>query len=129
MKILITLICCFVLSGCLISPQRMENNSSRKFHPEISELDNLEMLLLNEQEPVFRQDSSLAPPESIRIGMNKRRVKRALGLPNYREVAGNPKYENERWIYERSVPTLDGYYKEKRIIYFEKGRLVGWESR
>ncbi len=61
--------------------------------------------------------------------MPKQKVSLHLGSPNQIEVAGNPKYGNERWVYERSVPTIDGYYKETKVIYFEGGSVVGWEKQ
>ena len=101
---------------------------SIKYHSEISDLDNLEMLLLNEQQPIYENNRDIASSDALRLGMNKKNVKRNLGLPKHVEVAGNPKYGNERWVYEKAVPTMDGYYKEFKVIYFEGGRLVGWET-
>lgn len=125
---IILLLCGLMLNACLLSSPR-NIDASRKFHPEISDLDNLEMLLLNEQESLYESAADSGSEDHLRLGMPKNRVKRTLGLPSQVEVAGNPKYGNERWIYERSVPTLQGYYKERRVMYFEGGRLVGWESR
>ena len=126
MKFLSLILLTTFVAGCMLAPPPA--NPSRKTHPEISDLDNLEMLLLNEQQPIYESNRNLANIDHLRLGMQKNRVKHRLGAPNQVEVAGNPKYGNERWIYETSVPTLDGYYKEKKIIYFESGTVVGWES-
>lgn len=125
MKNLLILALCQLLVSCLATPQ--PSAPSRKMHSELSDLDNLEMLLLNDQQAIYTNQSSYNRG-NIRLGMAKQRVKRTLGSPNQVEVAGNPKYENERWTYEENVPTLDGYYKEKKVIYFEGGSVVGWES-
>ena len=107
---------------------------NRKIHPEFSDLDDLEMMLLNDHESIYenrseerRYTASTRGPQ-IRVGMERRNVQLHLGSPTRVEVAGNPKYGNERWTYETSVPTLDGYYTERKVIYFEGGTVVGWET-
>ncbi len=55
----------------------------------------------------------------IMLGMNKSDVMASLGNPSRVEVAGNPSYENERWIYR-----VNGAMK---YIYFESGQVGGWE--
>jgi hypothetical protein len=55
----------------------------------------------------------------IALGMSKEDVKHSWGHPSRVEVAGNPSYENERWLYERNGAT--------KYIYFESGRVEGWE--
>lgn len=110
----------------MISPQPTQ--ALRRTSPHLSDLDNLEMLLLNEQQPIHQNSRKFASTDNIRLGMQRRRVKMSLGSPMHVEVAGNPKYGNERWIYEKEIPTLDGYYTEKQVIYFEGGSVVGWES-
>ena len=52
-------------------------------------------------------------------GMTKSDVMSSWGRPARVEVAGNPSYENERWLY-----TVNGATK---YIYFESGRVEGWE--
>lgn len=110
----------------MLSPRPTENR--RRTHPAISDLDNLEMLLLNDQQPLYSAHNRHSTSNNIRLGMERTRVKRNLGLPNEIEVAGNPKYGNERWVYKKEISTLDGYYTEKQVIYFEAGSVVGWES-
>ncbi len=55
----------------------------------------------------------------ILLGMSKNDVMESLGKPLRVEIAGNPRYENERWLYR-----LQGYQK---FIYFESGKVEGWE--
>jgi hypothetical protein len=52
-------------------------------------------------------------------GMTKSDVESNWGSPSRVEVAGNPSYENERWLY-----VINGATK---YIYFEAGRVQGWE--
>lgn len=52
-------------------------------------------------------------------GMTKSDVESNWGSPSRVEVAGNPSYENERWLY-----VINGATK---YIYFEGGRVQGWE--
>ncbi len=61
-------------------------------------------------------------------GMSRFAVKQSWGEPDAIEVAGNTLYGNERWKYTKQVSTDDGYKIETRIVYFESGRVVGWET-
>jgi len=54
------------------------------------------------------------------LGMSKDDVEESWGRPERVDVAGNPTYENERWMYRR-----DGAAK---YIFFESGRVGGWSS-
>ena len=65
----------------------------------------------------------------ITVGMTKQAVKESWGDPEAIEVAGNPLYGNERWKYMKVVSSSDGYANENRIIYFESGRVAGWEKQ
>ena len=123
MRFLIYLISLSLVVSC-VHQRRTPRQASRPSHSDFTELDSLEMLLLKEDHPIhqFHQERS-----HLQIGMNKRKVTLSLGEPSQREVAGNPKYENERWIYNRRIPTLNGEYQERHIIYFESGSVVGWE--
>jgi hypothetical protein len=55
-------------------------------------------------------------------------VRRSWGEPVNVEISGNPIYKNERWKYQRQVSTAQGFRKETRFVYFEGGRVVGWET-
>lgn len=57
--------------------------------------------------------------KDILFGMSKQDVMGSWGKPYQVEVAGNPSFENERWLYK-----VDGATK---YIYFESGRVEGWE--
>lgn len=63
----------------------------------------------------------------ISLGMSQKAVMQSWGDPDAVEVAGNPLYGYERWRYNRYVSGNEGYQKEMRIVYFEGGRVVGWE--
>lgn len=54
------------------------------------------------------------------LGMSKTDVEESWGRPDRVDFAGNPTYENERWMYRR-----DGAAK---YIFFESGRVGGWSS-
>lgn len=58
-------------------------------------------------------------PTTIGMGMSKDDVMESFGKPVRVEIAGNPSYENERWLYN-----VNG---SKKFIYFESGRVEGWE--
>lgn len=55
----------------------------------------------------------------VGMGMTKNDVMASMGRPSRVEVAGNPSYENERWLYQ-----INGASK---YIYFESGVVQGWE--
>lgn len=63
----------------------------------------------------------------IALGMSQKAVLESWGDPDAVESAGNPLYGYERWKYNRYISGNDGYQKEMRIVYFEGGRVVGWE--
>ncbi len=74
------------------------------------------------------QAKTLIDNGDISLGMPMDFVKKSWGEPQNVEISGNPIYHNERWRYTRYVSSSDGYRQEKRIVYFEGGRVVGWET-
>lgn len=64
----------------------------------------------------------------IHKGMLKDAVIESWGEPDMREVAGDETYGNERWHYKKLVSSDEGYKQERRIIYFESGQVVGWDT-
>jgi hypothetical protein len=71
---------------------------------------------------------SLIDGQDIAVGMPQDYVRRSWGEPLAVEISGNPLYKNERWKYQRQVSTAQGFRKETRTVYFEGGRVVGWET-
>lgn len=69
--------------------------------------------------PEYQQRKPGGRSSDVLLGMNKEDVLASLGKPMRVEVAGNPRNENERWLYR-----MNGYQK---YIYFESGRVEGWE--
>ena len=65
----------------------------------------------------------------VAVGMTKEAVRDSWGPPDSVEVAGNPMYANEKWIYTEQTASTEGYRNEKRAIIFEGGRVAGWETR
>ena len=59
--------------------------------------------------------------DDVTLGMRKDDVMRNWGRPDRMDVAGDPRLENERWAYRR-----EGYTS---YIYFESGRVEGWNRR
>jgi hypothetical protein len=62
----------------------------------------------------------------IVLGMTKEAVIESWGDPESIEVAGNPRYGNERWHYVEYNSTSEGYQREDREVIFEAGRVAGW---
>ncbi len=71
---------------------------------------------------------NLVDNQDITLGMQQDLVRRSWGEPQNVEVSGNPIYKNERWKYIRYITSPDGFKKETRMVYFEGGKVVGWES-
>lgn len=69
----------------------------------------------------------LVEAQDIAIGMPQALVRQAWGDPDAVEVSGNPQFKNERWRYNRYVSSQDGYKSERRVVYFEGGKVVAWE--
>lgn len=77
--------------------------------------------------PVARM-KELIDSQDIAVGMPMEYVRRAWEDPLAVETSGNPIYKNERWKYMRNVPGSDGFHQQKRFVYFEGGRVVGWDT-
>jgi hypothetical protein len=54
----------------------------------------------------------------ISLGMTKTEVEKLWGKPAKIQVAGNPKYQNELWLFQE-----DGTVRQ---VYFESGKVNGW---
>lgn len=70
----------------------------------------------------------LVDTQDIAVGMTADLVKKSWGDPEAVDHSGNEIYKNERWKYTRDVPSPSGYKRERRFVYFEGGRVVGWET-
>ena len=70
----------------------------------------------------------LADQQDISVGMTTELVRRSWGDPDSIDYSGNEIYRNERWRYIRDVATANGYKRERRHVFFEGGRVVGWET-
>jgi len=76
---------------------------------------------------VQQEMKELVEAQDIAVGMPQALVRQAWGDPDNVEVSGNPQFKNERWRYNRYVSSQDGYKSERRVVYFEGGKVVGWE--
>lgn len=72
---------------------------------------------------------ALIEVNDITLGMTKQAVRDSWGEPELVEVAGNPLYGNERWHYNEEVSSTEGFQSERRLVYFESGRVAGWEKK
>jgi len=77
-------------------------------------------LIKTEPRSYFSSEQQLTQRNnSVSLGMSKSEVMSSIGQPQRVEVAGNPNFENERWVYNRNGAS--------KYIYFESGRVEGWE--
>lgn len=75
------------------------------------------------------QEKQAIDTNDIILGMSKKAVEESWGEPQSIEIAGSPLFGNERWYYSDYISSPDGYLLEKKLIYFEGGRVVGWEKQ
>ena len=64
----------------------------------------------------------------IILGMEMDDVSKAWGEPREVEIAGNPSYGNQRWTYFQGLSSRWST-SSARIIYFESGKVIGWQSK
>lgn len=82
-----------------------------------------------DKEKITSPDTASAiEAQDIILGMTPHHVIESWGDPEVREVAGSVDRGNERWKYSKFIPQADGFEKEVRVIYFEHGRVIGWEK-
>jgi hypothetical protein len=84
--------------------------------------------ILNRPSELASRYKRLIDNQDIAIGMPNEIVKKSWGDPINIESSGNSLYKNEKWRYLRTVSTSEGFKQEKRVVYFEGGRVVGWET-
>ena len=75
-----------------------------------------------------KEFSSIVSSKDIALGMTESLVKASWGDPDQVEVSGHPLFKNQRWKYIQQQPSQDGFITEKRTVYFEAGRVVGWDT-
>jgi hypothetical protein len=82
----------------------------------------------SEEEGYSDNIAELIEKNDLTVGMSQKAVVESWGDPDIVEVAGNPIYANERWRYSKYISSNEGYQKVDKFLYFEAGRLVGWET-
>lgn len=84
--------------------------------------------LTTEQSNFDSTTTKLIERNDVARGMTRAAVRQSWGDPDFVEVAGDQLRGNERWRYNKLVSSEDGFSNETRIIYFEGGVVVGWET-
>lgn len=76
-----------------------------------------------------RRIASAVVRQDLVLGMRTHDVRTAWGSPYDVESAGERTSGNERWIYLNGLSS-PGFrdMAEKRIVYFERGQVIGWET-
>jgi hypothetical protein len=90
--------------------------------------DPIELAAKNFQDHKPRQLSKSAKHSAFNkkiliVGLSKQDVQKILGKPYDIEFAGEPRLENEKWIYHKLVQLTKGY----STVYFKNGIVVAWE--
>lgn len=84
--------------------------------------------ILSRQNQLGQKYKRVIDNQDIAIGMPNDLVKKSWGDPVQVETSGNPLYKNEKWKYIRNVSSSEGFKQERRVVYFENGKVVGWET-
>jgi hypothetical protein len=79
------------------------------------------------QKNVTSQMQELLDAQDIAVGMPESLVKKAWGEPTHVDVSGIPQFHNQKWVYSKMISSQEGFKTEKKIVYFEGGKVVGWE--
>lgn len=66
-------------------------------------------------------------PQQLTLGMPSDFVQNLWGQPQEVETAGTATSGNQRWIYFNGLSNRYGT-SDYRVVYFEKGQVVGWEN-
>lgn len=67
---------------------------------------------------ILDQGVNYESQEGLALGMEKNEVIGIWGRPHRVDVAGDPRYQNERWSFVESG--------RRKTVYFEQGRVQGW---
>lgn len=84
--------------------------------------------ILNRPTELTNRYKPLIDSQDIAIGMPNELVRKSWGDPVNVESSGNALFKNEKWRYARTISSSDGFKQEKRVVYFEGGRVIGWET-
>jgi hypothetical protein len=111
----------------------MKNDNERIYFLSLGDFETKQRWLANRG---LQRDNDTAEPSVAKaietndliLGMSEKAVKESWGDPDVVEVAGNPVYGHTRWNYNRQVASGEGFQKQDRIVYFEGGRVTGWET-
>jgi hypothetical protein len=71
---------------------------------------------------------NLVRNQDIALGMPQVYVRQSWGEPQKIEISGDPYFKNERWKYTRQISTPQGFRQEKRTVFFEGGKVAGWDT-
>ncbi|MBF0312812.1 MAG: hypothetical protein HQK50_03630 [Oligoflexia bacterium] len=74
-----------------------------------------------ERNAISMKEESAIKNQEILVGMSKNAVMQSWGRPIRIDTAGDPSFENERWLFYNSG--------EPRYIFFERGKVRGWMTK
>ena len=80
------------------------------------------------EEPMDRIQSAVEHQDLV-LGMDMSDVKSAWGEPRDVETAGSASQGNQRWVYINGLSGSESrQLASSRAVYFERGKVVGWEN-
>jgi hypothetical protein len=121
---LVTFICAF-LSGCAIASFELDaEDRSPAMSAEAEERHALRMQMEQMKQAQIRRARD---NRDVILGMRQEDVLYVWGHPGEVAVAGNRSDGNEKWVYYEGLSRRAGL-GQARVIYFEQGEVVGWES-
>jgi hypothetical protein len=119
----------FLASGCamidrLRDPDDDTDSMADFDSPRVAETDRLR------EDADFRRENQIRQALRSRelvLGMHMEDVRSIWGEPRDVQTAGDSSMGNQRWVYFEGLSSRWGT-SSARIIYFESGQVVGWET-
>lgn len=81
------------------------------------------------QQRFARDIAKIIESGDIAIGMSRDAVRESWGRPRVIDYSGHKELGNERWVYQDSKPTSDGFEEMQKIVFFKAGVVVGWKTQ
>ncbi|MCB0394136.1 MAG: hypothetical protein KDD25_06235, partial [Bdellovibrionales bacterium] len=78
---------------------------------------------------VSRELASIIADKDIAVGMSMTSVKESWGEPKMEEFSGDPRLGNARWTFTKYIRGEEGYQRQDRLVVFQGGHVVGWETK
>jgi len=119
-------------SACTTPPQKSPAQTSDSDQPLIMQESNSGADLDSQaEERIEKRRQRLQAAQARRdiiLGMEMQDVRSTWGEPAEIQMAGDARQGNQKWTYQEGLSS-QWHISSARVIYFERGRVAGWESK